>query len=142
MKCLNFNCNNELTQNDENNQSIKFNKYRVCLKCRKQIHKIESIKCAQCHTRIPLNMQKIYCDGCKRERKNEYHRSRHVKQYVKKTSNYEILEETLKSGNYVKLVDLADSIQTHQKRIFPFIGYLKKAKGLNIVTYYRLERLQ
>jgi len=139
MLCANFICNNELQEYEIKKQSHKFNKWRLCTKCRHSRKR----GITQIIIEVQPNFQKLYCKECMLKRIKISRRKTDKKNGVKRirtnTTNYRIVEDILKSKKYVSVNSICDKLKIEPVRLFPYIQFLRKSKELNITTYYKLQ---
>jgi predicted amidophosphoribosyltransferase len=74
---MNYNCEIELNKYDLDKLSTKFNKNRLCPKCRRNRH-VDALRCPDCKNPFPYRGLKLYCDDCSQRRYNEKNRRRYV----------------------------------------------------------------
>jgi hypothetical protein len=136
VNCINVNCSNKLTEFElKKILPTKFSKYRLCVKCRSMTN-ITNVECLDCKKPINLSM-KIYCSDCAKRRRREFTTKRYFKNKKLVIKKYDLVIEKLVNGDYVS----ADDFETisSKKHVYGHINYLRKAKKLNIKTYYKID---
>jgi hypothetical protein len=134
LKCLNFECDNNLTEYETSKISDynRYSKKRFCVKCRHDIKKIQFVRCLRCGNKKQVNGLKVICWEC---RKKSLLRNQ-KKKYVKKNSMYEnIYNFILESPRSTEEICVRFGMK--KKELYPFIGHIKRT-GKPITTYYKV----
>ncbi len=68
MICASWTCVTPLGEYEVGKISKGFNKWRLCIECRRIARHIQCLKCAECGGVLKHTGQKIYCDDCTKVR--------------------------------------------------------------------------
>jgi len=77
--CMNYDCQNELSDFELKKVNAHFNLYRLCAKCRRKWTKVSFLRCQRCNERFDFLGNKMRCKPCTRLRKLENNRVRYQK---------------------------------------------------------------